>query len=239
MNWTEVYNKLFEIINSGDNYFSGPRYLDLVREFRPDFPDYYSYIDQLRAEYKNTSRKDYFREVFLSFDELRRAEFTRRILRETEGSAPHKSHELLSMLGGEAAAPRAAVPDHIWNADRLNRTLEDIDSCITAGRHERAITLSYTCLEGFFRAFIDNRIPDKKEVRELVSMSREIQRYLKSNIPAYPDEALKLINHIAHTVDRTRNGFSESHFGNEAEKWLSTFVRDCVNSSIRLLLSFM
>jgi septation ring formation regulator EzrA len=70
-------------------------------------------------------------------------------------------------------------------------------------------------------------------------MSREIQRYLKGNIPAYPDEALRLLNHIAHTVDRTRNGFSESHFGNEAEKWLSTFVRDCVNSAIRLLLSFM
>src|SRR5437763_15004194 len=104
MNWVEVYNKLFEIINSGDNYFSGPRYLEIVREFRPDFPDYYTYIEQLKAEYKNTSRKDYFREIFLAFDELRRVEFTRRIPRETEASAPEKSREILSLLSGEVAA---------------------------------------------------------------------------------------------------------------------------------------
>jgi len=76
-------------------------------------------------------------------------------------------------------------------------------------------------------------------VTELVKMSKEIQKYLRTIIPAYPDEALKLLNSIAHTVDRTRNGFSESHFGKEAEKWLSTFVRDCTNSAIRLLLNFM
>jgi hypothetical protein len=48
-----------------------------------------------------------------------------------------------------------------------------------------------------------------------------------------------MLNHIAHTVDRSRNGFSAAHFGEEAARWLAVFVRDLVNSEIRLLLHFL
>lgn len=40
-------------------------------------------------------------------------------------------------------------------------------------------------------------------------------------------------------IDRTRNRFSESHFDEEADRWLAVFARDLVNSEIRLLLHFM
>ena len=32
-----------------------------------------------------------------------------------------------------------------------------------------------------------------------------------------PDEALAMLTHIAHMIDRTRNRFSESHFDEEAD----------------------
>jgi hypothetical protein len=47
------------------------------------------------------------------------------------------------------------------------------------------------------------------------------------------------IGHSAHAVDRARNRFSESHFGGEAGLWLATYMRDLVNTQIRLLLHFM
>lgn len=239
MNWIEIYNRLFEIINEGENYFSGGKFISLVKEFNPYFPDYTLYIEQRREERKSTSRKDYFRDIFLSFDEDLRVRFIKKILQRAQEYNPTKAAELNSIIGGESIAPVASVPTHVWNADRLNRYLEEIDASITGGTHQRAITLSYTCLEGFFRAFIEHNAPGKRDITELLRMSREIQNYLRSTIPTYPDEALKLINHIAHTVDRTRNGFSEAHFGDETEKWLSGFIRDCVNSVIRLLLNFM
>jgi hypothetical protein len=240
MNWIEISNRVFEIINeSGPNYFSGPRFIGIVKEIKSYFPDYGNYIEQRRQENKSTSRKDYFRDILMSFDEDERIRLVKKILQQTQSNNPQKTAELNTILMGEATAPIATVPEHIWNADRLNGYLEDIDASITSGNHKRAISLSYTCLEGFFRAFIQHNMPDKIHITEIIALAKEIQRYLKDTIPDYPDEALKLINHIAHTIDKTRNSFSESHFGNEAEKWLSNFIRDCTNSAIRLLLSFM
>ena len=240
MNWIEVYSRLFEIINEqGANYFKGPRYLNIVREFEPYFLEYYDYIKQLREQRKSDTRKDYFREIFFSFSDERKISFTKRILRETETHNPSKTSELYALLGKNAMSPNVMVPDYVWNSEKLNGYLEQIDTCITEGDHKRAITLSYTSLEGFFRAFIEHKVPEKNGLKELLEMSREIQKYIKGAVPAYPDEALKLINHISHTIDKSRNSFSEAHFGNDAEKWLSNFIRDCTNSLIRLLLCFM
>jgi hypothetical protein len=240
MNWIEIYNRLFEIINQSDpNYYSGPRFISIAKEFNPYFPDYNLYIDERRRTRKSTSRKDFFRDILLNFPEEVRVRFVKRILQDTREYNTAKCTELSALLEGKAKGPAVSIPQHVWNADRLNEYLEDIDTSITQGNHQRAISLSYTCLEGFFKAFIEHNIPDKRSLTELIAMSREIQNYLKGIVTAYPDEALKLLNHITHAVDKTRNSFSESHFGEEAEKWLSTFVRDCMNSAIRLLLSFM
>lgn len=175
----------------------------------------------------------------MSLDEDKRVSIVKRILQQTQSNNPQKTSELNSLLSGETVAPIVTIPADVWNAERLNGYLEDIDASITSGEHKRAITLSYTCLEGFFKAFIKYNLPDKTHITDIIAMSKEIQTYLKTIIPTYPDEALKLLNHISHTIDKTRNSFSESHFGGEAEKWLSTFIRDCTNSTIRLLLSFM
>lgn len=240
MNWVEIYNRLFEIINErGPNYFPGSRFINVAREIKPYFPDYMQYIEQRRQENKSTSRKDYYRDILMSFDVDRRVSLVKKILQQTQLNNPQKTSELNSLLSGETVAPTISVPADIWNAERLNGYLEDIDTSITNGDHERAITLSYTCLEGFFKAFIKHNLPDKIHITDIIAMSKEIRTYLKATIPAYPDEALKLLNHISHTIDKTRNSFSESHFGGEAEKWLSTFIRDCTNATIRLLLSFM
>ncbi|HXU36499.1 MAG TPA: hypothetical protein VN937_09060 [Blastocatellia bacterium] len=151
MNWTIIFNRLFEIIDQqGPNYFSGPRFLRFVKELDPYFPDYYQYIEQRKGENKSTTRKNYFYDLLLSFEEEKRVRLIRRILQETRAENPTKVAELYSILGGESVGPTANVPEAQWNAERLNRLLDDIDESITTADYERAITLSYTCLEGFF-----------------------------------------------------------------------------------------
>ena len=39
--------------------------------------------------------------------------------------------------------------------------------------------------------------------------------------------------------DNSRNGFSESHFGDDSQRWLALFARDLTNSIGRLMLNFM
>ena len=70
INWARVFNRLFEIINSeGDSYFSGGRFISVVREIDPFFPDYSQYIEERRRVGESTRRKDYFYDIVLMFDE--------------------------------------------------------------------------------------------------------------------------------------------------------------------------
>jgi hypothetical protein len=240
VSWVTMFNRLFEIINQeGDCYFSGGRFIDKVREIDPYFPDYRQYIDERNRIGKSTSRKSYFYDIFLGFDEAGRMRLLHSILKDVEVCGGERVVELRGLLGGEALAPTAVVPQAAWGSERLNQYLLDIDSSIAAGGYERAISLSYTCLEGYYKAFVRKNIPAQAHLDELIALSREIKRWLGQTLSAYPEEALSMVNHISHTVDRARNRFSEAHFEEEAARWLAVYIRDLINTQIRLLLHFM
>src|SRR5207244_11981659 len=105
--------------------------------------------------------------------------------------------------------------------------------------YEQAISLSYSALEGAYKACVRKNVAEKAQLSEIIDLSKEIKRYLSSTLSSYPDEALSMVNHISHTVDRARNRFSESHFENEAARWLAVYIRDLVNTQVRLLLHFL
>lgn len=83
MNWITVYNRLFEIINNqGDQstYFSGPRFIQTLREFDPYHADYNQYIDLRNQTGKSTSRKIFFYDIIMELEEATRTAFVNRIL---------------------------------------------------------------------------------------------------------------------------------------------------------------
>lgn len=238
--WVGVFNRLWQIIDkSGDCYFSGSRFLDKVREVNLDLPGYTQFIANRRTAGKSTSRRDFFYDVLMDLDEPTRWRAVNAILEAVERCDPNLVSEIRGLMGSPAAAPSAIVPAEAWNAERLNGFLADIDAAIGTGQYERAVTLSYTCLEGFYGAFVRAKIPGQSAPNEIIALSRSIRDYLRSSIPAYPDEVLNLINHTSHAIDRARNRFSESHFGDQAGRWLAIYVRDVVNIQIRLLLHFL
>jgi hypothetical protein len=82
-NWIEIYNRLFEVINNqGDTatYFSGPRFIDTVRQYEPYFPDYSQFINQRNIEGKSTSRKIFYYDILLGLSEDLRVQVISRIL---------------------------------------------------------------------------------------------------------------------------------------------------------------
>lgn len=68
-NWVREYNKLLETLNDKDSYFSGGRFISIIREFDPYFPDYNQFIEHRRQKELSTSRKNYFYDILMSFKE--------------------------------------------------------------------------------------------------------------------------------------------------------------------------
>jgi hypothetical protein len=242
LKWTAIYTRLFVLIDQpGPSYFSGPRFIKAVQEFNPDLSNYSAYLEELRVSGKSTTRRDYFKYILTDLDEATRIRVVGVILDElerVEGNADRAS-EIRKLLGGGTIAPSATVPAAAWSAERLNNYLREIDAAIAATAYDRAVTLSYTCLEGFLGAFVRAKEHRASYPNEIIELSKEVKSYLKSTIRDYPDEVLNGITNGAYAVDKSRNRFSESHFAGEAGSWLATYVRDLVNTQIRLLLHFM
>jgi hypothetical protein len=80
VNWVREFNELFKKINQeGDAYFSGPRFLDVIREFDDTYPNYSQFIEIRNSQSKSTSRKDYFYDVLNEFDEEIKKNIIKRI----------------------------------------------------------------------------------------------------------------------------------------------------------------
>ena len=242
VNWVSAYNRVFKLINDQETegcYFSGGRFIDKVREVDPYFPNYTQLTNERRAKGESTSRRDYFYDTVMGLEEGARVRLLGSILDEVAYCNPEVASEVRAMLAGGDPGPTATVPAEAWNADRLNHHLRQIDGSIAERDFNRAVTLCYFCLEGFYKAFVRKHIPDQAHLKEIVKLSTAIKKHLRVTIPSYPDEALSMVNRISTTVDKARNGFSEAHFDEDAALWLAGYIRDLTNTQIRLLLHFL
>ena len=240
MDWVRAFNGLFRILDQSGmpTYYSGGRFLSKVREIDPYFPDYKQFIDERKRTNRSISRRDYFYDILRDFDEDRRIRLLNRILDDVESHEPNQSQEIRAIIGGAVPGPLAEISSDAWNADRLAHALEEIDNSIKTKKYDRAVTLSYTCLEGYYKAFARKKIPSAVELMKIIDLSKEIKKFIATQYPAYPSEVLNLIGHVSHAVDRARNQMSEAHFDGEAGRWLAVYVRDLVNTQIRLLMHF-
>jgi len=220
-------------------YFSGPRFLRKIADEGEDAPAYDEYLAIRRSEGRSTTRSVYFKDLLMAIEEERRVRVVNSILDDVQALRPEETAEVRRLLAGGTTAPNASVPAEAWSADRLNNYLRDIDAAIAAAEYGRAVSLSYTCMEGFLGAFVRSKYRRDTYSNEIITLSREVREYLRGAIRDYPDEVLNGITQAAHAIDRARNRFSEAHFAGEAGSWLAVYVRDTVNTQIRLLLHFM
>ncbi|UUZ73229.1 hypothetical protein LP415_07940 [Polaromonas sp. P1(28)-8] len=146
------------------------------------------------------------------------------------------------VFGGGRAVPTTVVPVDLWNSEKLNNSLKDIDHAIDAHHYNRATTLSYTCLEGLYKAYVRKHIPDRAGITDLMTLCRlvkdDISRKLQAQGP-FPTEIVNAMPTLTNAIANSRNGFSESHFGDDSRRWLGLFAHDLTNSVGRLLLNFI
>ena len=246
MNWVAIFNRLFEIINTeGDTYYGGTRFLNTIREINYAVPNYQTYINQRREQNKSTSRRDYYYDLFMEQSTQDRLQITNTILDAVGYMQPEKTASIRQLIGQSQQIRdiQVEIPQNLWNADRLTEYIEGMDNAITVGNYEYTLTLAYTCLEGFYKSFIREKIPSQIALTELTPMSVQIRNFIKEQLNingvAYPEQVLTLLSTITNAICNARNDFSDSHSGNRAEKWLAVYLRDNVNSIVKMLLNFI
>ncbi len=240
LDWSLIVRRLIKLIDpQGDAYLSGSRFIKMMQEVDPDLLGYNEFIDDRNRKNKSTTRRDFFRDILLEMNEGKRIRAVGVLLDHTQPVFPDDTAAVRALLSGATAAPNAEIPVELWGGERLNRYLKDIDDAITMGNFNHSVTLSYSCLEGFYGAFLRSKEHREKYPNEIIELSKEVKGILKTTMAEYPDEVLNGITSAAHAVDKSRNRFSQSHFAGEAGRWLAVYIRDLVNTQVRLLLHFM
>ena len=92
-NWVREYNKLLEILNRKETYFSGNKFISVIREFDPYFPDYYQYLEHRKQKQLSTSRKNYFYDILMNFKEDLRKQIIERFYEEAKEMEQKASEE--------------------------------------------------------------------------------------------------------------------------------------------------
>lgn len=245
VNWIAAYNRLFSLLDKKETptYYSGGNFLRTVQQVDPGAPSYEQLIPQRQRQGKSTSRKSYYWDVIQGLSEQQRFQLYRVFIDELN---PHAKDEVDAIraivFGGGYAVPTTVVPVDLWNSEKLNNSLKDIDHAIDAHQYNRATTLTYTCLEGLYKAYVRKHVPTQVGLTDLIQLCKavrdDISRKLHAQGP-FPVEIVNAMPTLTNAIANSRNGFSESHFGDDSQRWLAVFARDLTNSIGRLLLNFM
>jgi hypothetical protein len=244
VNWIAAFNRLFVLLNrEGATYCGGPNFLRMVQQVDPGSPSYQQLLQIRQQQGKSTSRKDYYWDMLQELSEPHKYQLFRLFIDELESHARDEVEAIKAIVfGGSHAVPTTVVPMDLWNSEKLNSSLKDIDSAIDSQQYNRATTLAYTCLEGLYKTYIYKHVPARSELTDLIQLCKvvkdDITEKLKSE-GAFPQQIVNTIPTLTNAVANSRNGFSEAHFAGDAQKWLALFARDLTNSIGRLLLHFM
>lgn len=245
VNWIAAYNRLFVLLDRSNTptYYSGPSFLRMVQQIDPGSPNYEQLMSLRQRQGKSTSRKSFYWDTILGLPEQQRFQLFRLFIDELEPHAKDEVDAIRSIVfGGGHAVPTTVVPVDLWNSEKLNNSLKDIDHAIDAHQYNRATTLSYTCLEGLYKAYIRKHVPEQAALTDLMPLCKvvkdDISKKLQTQGP-FPVEIVNAMPTLTNAIANSRNGFSESHFGDDSQRWLALFARDLTNSIGRLMLNFI
>ena len=245
INWIAAYNYLFAALNSENKqlYVSGSTFCRMVQQVDPGSPSYQQLLSLRQSQGKSNSRKDFYWDLIQALAEPQRFSLYRVFVDHVEPHDKVQADVIRDIVfGGGRAVPTTVVPVDLWNSEKLNSSLKDIDYAIDAHHYNRATTLSYTCLEGLYKTYVRKHIPAHVGMTDLMALCKvvkdDISRKLQAQGP-FPVEIVNAMPTLTNAIANSRNGFSESHFGDDSQRWLGLFARDLTNSVGRLLLNFM
>lgn len=177
VNWITAYNRLFKIINTGgDCYYSGPAFIQVAQQVDDSIPSYSQFIEVRNQHRKSTSRNDFYWDIINSLGEPQKYELFSIFIEALEPYVKEEIEGIRSVVfGGGFSVPTTVIPQKLWSSEKLNLSLKEIDKAIDAQQFSRAVTLAYTCLEGLYKAYVRENIPDQMQAASLISLSKLVK----------------------------------------------------------------
>lgn len=212
VNWIAAYNRLFILLDRRDSptYHSGPSFLRMVQQVDPGSPSYEQLLPLRQRQGKSTSRKSFYWDIILELPEQQRFQLFRLFIDELQ---PHAKDEVDAIraivFGGGYAVPITVVPVDLWNSEKLNSSLKDIDHAIDAHHYNRATTLSYTCLEGLYKAYIRKHVPEQAGLTDLMQLCKVVKDDISKKLQAqgpFPVEIVNAMPTLTNAIANSRNG---------------------------------
>lgn len=235
MQWISAYSRLFSILDKKDTpaYQSGSEFIKVVQQFDLNLPDYALYLEERTRLNKSTTRRDFYWDILNNLDDSTRFEVFRAFIDIVEPYFPDEAQSLRSyMFGNGNPVPKVTIPNYQWSSDKLNSTLSKIDNAIDSSNYNGAMTLVYTCLEGLYKSYVRKNVSDSSNVTDLTALSKLVRKDIDSKLlisGSYPSQMITSISTLTGAIASSRNSFSDSHFDNDAQKWLAIYSRDLVN----------
>jgi hypothetical protein len=215
----------------------------MAQQVDDSVPSYNQFIQLRNQQGKSTSRKDFYWDIINGLEDPQKYQLFRLFIEALEPFVKDEIESVRSVVfGGGSAVPTTIIPHSLWSSEKLNLSLKDIDKAIDAQQFNRAVTLAYTCLEGLYKAYVRENIPDQANVTSLIPLSKLVKNDISEKLKAkgnFPEEIVNTLPTLTNGIANSRNSFSESHFDKDANKWLAIYVRDLTNSIGRLLLHFV
>jgi hypothetical protein len=162
VNWIAAFNYLFASLDSENKelYVSGPTFCRMVQQVDLGSPSYQQLLQLRQQQGKSSSRKDFYWDLIQGLAEPQRLQLYRLFVDHVEQHDKTAADKIRDIVfGGGRAVPTTFVPVDIWNSEKLNKSLKDIDHAIDAQQYNRATSLSYTCLEGLYKAYVRKHVP--------------------------------------------------------------------------------
>lgn len=94
--WTAAYKRLYKFL---DNY-TGSQFIKAVQQTDPDLLDYMDYIEKRRKDEKSTTKKDYFKDILLSYSDDIKHHLFEQFLSDYEKSNPNEAKDIRTILNG-------------------------------------------------------------------------------------------------------------------------------------------
>lgn len=93
-----------------------------------------------------------------------------------------------------------------------------------------------------YKAYVRKHVSTQAGLTELIPLCKTVKEDISRKLQVlgpFPVEIVNAMPTLTKAIANARNGFSESYFGDDSQRWLALFARDLTNSIGRLLLNFM